>query len=280
MSRDVQLEITRVRQLELQDLVGPPKRLSGNATVFLFAGMLVVLATSSGLALTGRWAWQWAALANALALYWIYTVTHEAAHGLAARSRSWNLALGTAAAALEGMSFPLFRAVHLRHHRFTNHPTLDPDYIVGRRPRWLLPLWLLGRLGADYPYVIRHRLWRGERRRWVLHAAIVGTQVACILAAYRLGCLEALAKLWLLPALLAIVTVEVTVGLLVHHPHDSQEPLRDTRMYRPRWAGWLTLNQSLHLVHHLWVAIPWFRYRKALPQAERLLRRSEDPAGI
>jgi beta-carotene hydroxylase len=59
---------------------------------------------------------------------------------------------------------------------------------------------------------------------------------------------------------------------LPHHPHTSTERYHDTRIQPGRIRHALLLAQNYHLIHHLWVSVPWFRYRTAFTHVEDGLR--------
>lgn len=205
-------------------------------------------------------------------LYCFYTVSHEAVHGNAHPDRGINLWLGRVAAAIEGLSFPLFRIIHLQHHAFTNDSVRDPDFVIGRRPRWLLPLWTLVRLLHDNHFMLRRKLWDGRRRQLVEHLLTMALQslviAGCVLAGKGMFLLFA----WLGPMVVAGALLEITGAWAVHYPHVATHPLESTRMFRGRLLQVLMLNQNYHLVHHLWPRIPWFRYGKAVEAAERAVQ--------
>jgi beta-carotene hydroxylase len=246
----------------------PPASLT-NPTVALFLAAIGGAAAATSAAVAGSWPLPGAAVINGLAMYALYTVTHEAVHGTAHPHHGVNRWLGRISAALEGMTFPLFRIVHLQHHAFTNDPERDPDYVVGKTPRWLLPLWLAVRLTHDNGFVLRNKLWTHKRKGLIEHLVTIGFQFGTVAALSIAGYGYAVVVLWVFPAIVAGVVLHVTVAWLVHYPHASQHPLEDTRLFEGRLWQVLTLGQNYHLVHHLWTNIPWYRYRAAADLAAR-----------
>ena len=240
-----------------------PSASLSNPTLVLFLTVIGGAEAATAAAAAGSLPLPVAATLNGLALYALYTVTHEAVHGTAHPHHGVNRWLGRISAALEGTTFPLFRIVHLQHHAFTNDPDRDPDYVVGKTPRWLLPIWLVVRLTHDNGFVIRNRLWRHKRKGLVEHLVTVGLQFGTVAALSIVGYGYAVVVLWLVPAVVAGVVLHVTVAWLVHYPHASQHPLEDTRIFPGALWQVLTLGQNYHLVHHLWTNIPWYRYRAA-----------------
>src|SRR5262245_17514887 len=168
-------------------LFGPPRASERNPTVMVLALAVGVFALSSAAYLAGRLPALAAGAVNCVCLYALYTVTHESLHRLAHRNHRTNDWMGRASAALEGMTLPGFRLVHLQHHAFPNDPAKDPDYTVAWRPRWLLPLWILVRLAQDNGFLVRHGLWRNRPRQLAEHLTTVGLQAAAIAAAALTG---------------------------------------------------------------------------------------------
>ncbi|MET0707582.1 MAG: fatty acid desaturase [Tardiphaga sp.] len=183
--------------------------------------------------------------------------------------RRINAWMGRIAAAIEGLSFPLFRIIHLQHHAFTNDAERDPDFVIGRQPRWLLPLWTVVRLLHDNHFMLRRKLWDGRRRQLLEHLATVALQIAVIAVCIVCDRVEVLMWGWLGPALVSGALLELSGAWAVHYPHTSTHPLESTRMFHGRLLQVLMLNQNYHLVHHLWPRSPWFRYGRAVEAAEQ-----------
>ena len=250
--------------------MAPPKTI--NPTVWLaLATLTAFYASLTAFALGALPLWG-AALINGIALYSMYSVSHDAIHGIGTPNKSLNGLLGRVCAFHEGMTYPLFKLSHMMHHRHTNHPQWDPDWVIGRKPRWLLPLWVAARLLHDNGYMIRQGLWRGKRRYLLEHLATIMLQVGYFLAlAAVFGTANAL-WLWVVPLALAGALVELLVAWLVHYPQESQAKYEHTRLIHSRLLQVVMFNHNLHLVHHFWPRTPWFDYPARLPQAERILQ--------
>jgi beta-carotene hydroxylase len=249
-------------------LVRPPKANLRNPTICVFAGALLVFGTSTALFFNGVIPRTAAAFVALVCLYCLYTVNHEAAHGNAHPNRHVNIWLGRISAALEGMTFPLFRAIHMQHHAHTNDPERDPDFIIGRQPRWLLPVWTVMRLTYDNLFMVRNRLWAGRPQHFREHLFTVAIQVAAVATGFAAGGFDFVLWGWIGPALVSGALLELTVAWAVHYPHESQHRLEHSRILHSKFLQVLTLNQNYHLVHHLWPRIPWFRYTRAAHAAE------------
>jgi len=240
-----------------------------NPTIILFCCAIGTFYISSWFAYKGALSFVYAALLNVVAIYAMYTVMHDAAHRIAHRTKWLNNLLGRVCAFHEGITFPLFRLSHMQHHRYTNDPQRDPDYVIGRKPRWLFPIWVIVRLLHDNTFMISQKLWR--RRELIEHLFTVALQVVtALLLASMLGW-STVIGLWLIPLIVAGALVEMTVAWLVHFPHESTDELEHTRLLKSRVLQVLMLNHNLHLVHHVWPGIPWYQYGNKLDELDVLL---------
>ena len=242
-------------------------------TGILLVTCLAIIYGASAFHLAGILPLWVASLCNSIALYAIYTVSHEAVHGLAATSRLVNDAMGRAACAHEGISFAMLRILHLRHHNHTNHPSKDPDHVIGRKPRWALPIWVVVRLLHDNSHMIKHGLWRGKNSAWREHIATVLVQVIVATTFGSVCGFDKLLGLWIGPAILSGMAVELSVAWLVHYPHESQHHLEHSRIIESRLLTVVMFGQNLHGVHHMFPKIPWYRYTS---MTQRALSRMEN----
>ena len=117
----------------------------------IFASALALFATGTWLALEGRLPGVTIAL-NAIAIFVMFTVVHDASH-YSISSRRWvNGVFGRVAMLFVSplIAFPAFGFIHIEHHRHTNDDDHDPDHFASHGPWWQLPF----RFAAmDVPYV-------------------------------------------------------------------------------------------------------------------------------
>ena len=255
------------RKLERSELSAPNGFLT-NPTVLLFFSVIGLFYYSIYLFVTRDLSPVTVIIINSLCLYAIYTVTHEAIHDIAHKNKSINFALGFIGAAHEGITFPLLKLIHPQHHLYTNHPEKDPDYVIGKKPRWALPLWILIRLTHDNWFMVKRKLWAGQGMLLAVHIFTVLLQLTVIAYSIKQDMFDDLLVVWIIPLVIGGILVEFTVAWLVHFPHDSQNTFEHTRNYPGILWQFLTLNQNYHLVHHLWPKIPWFRYHKYIKTAQ------------
>jgi fatty acid desaturase len=236
-------------------------------TVALLVAGLALWAGASALWLTGAWPWWATTLVNAVAAYLLFTVAHDAAHHAASTDSVLNRWIGRAAVPLFAptASFPVWRYIHMQHHRFTNHDDgSDPDHYTMAGPAWQRPLrWAT----VDLNYLVFYaRAWdtrpRAERREQTLSMAVLA---ALVLGTAVTGTFWVLLALVVIPSRLAIVYLAWAFDYLPHH-HLHETPQGDrlkatrNRIGLERLLTPLLLYQNYHLVHHLHPVIPFYRY--------------------
>ena len=181
-----------------------------------------------------------------------YTVLHDASHRVAGRARWANelLLFGCGMVFLtDGL---LFRRVHLLHHAHTHRPN-DPDRFTSARSRLARLVRSMLIAVGYYTYAVR-TLWREPvwRKRLIV-AAVLPIVVTAFFA--WLGRLDVFLLLWLLPTWLA----EGLMGLLFSSlPHDHEQD-QTRNLTLPPVVGWLLGNGHLHLAHHEFPRVPWYR---------------------
>jgi beta-carotene hydroxylase len=245
--------------------IGPAPGTLRNPTLWLFAGCVALVCVAAGGYATGRLSAIAAVLLDTLAAYLLFTVLHDAVHGTAHASRVVNAALGRLSGGVLTLAWPLFRAVHHVHHAHTNDGEHDPDLIVSRAPRLLLPVWCVG-------VVVEYRIGFYGRRLWPTRGALIEAVASDALALGVLaasiagGWFATLAVLWLVPVTLAVLILAFAFDFVPHYPYDTRERYHATRILPGRVLNLLLLGQNYHLVHHLWSTIPWYRYQHVYEQ--------------
>jgi len=246
-------------------------------TILLAICLLAGFALSCWAALFGAWPFWAAAIVNTVIIYALYTPVHDASHSAIVpriKGLRWvNTAIGMACAAPLWMFFHEHRKSHFQHHARTNMED-DPDlWAKGSFARVTLIQipWLL--VNSFNPVVlwracVRLRLSAAERwgtmAQFALHTAIVAAIVAA-------GYGTELAILWLLPWFVGLLVMETMFGWAPHHNHSGIGRYRDTRVAEFPLADVLTLQQNLHLIHHMLPAVPWYRYRAVYEEIRPIL---------
>ncbi|MFK7998693.1 MAG: fatty acid desaturase [Polyangiales bacterium] len=203
--------------------------------------------------------------------YIAFTPLHEASHGNIA-GRSGARRLETLVGWISGLQLaapmPAFKVLHLRHHGQTNHATNDPDMwvVATGRSSAVRALTLTLRCFTLLPHYYLHFFigaaskTRGarEQRRVVIGAVVVLAFAVGVLAFAGFGLTLLFA--WVVPAIFATAILGLLFDWLPHRPHTSRERYKDTRAIDAP-LGIPMLGQHLHLIHHLYPRVPFYRYR-------------------
>ena len=206
-----------------------------------------------------------------VATYAAYTVLHEAAHGSISGSHTslrWlNEALGYIAAWILMIPLTAHRHEHLAHHRNTNKPDEDPDFIVANMARSPLhAAWAAVRVFVgQYQYYYKHRWGQGPRaqdRRLCLEvAAALVPRLAFVAAGFWVEGLTLFVLAWLCGVALLLFLF----AYIVHTPHQSVGRYVDTSTFLVdglpgRVVSALWGYQNYHSIHHLFPRVPFYDY--------------------
>jgi beta-carotene hydroxylase len=250
--------------------IGPPRGTNlHNPTIWLFVASAGLYAASIWLYRSDCAPYALFLALNCLSLYLAYTVMHEGVHGCLHRNRIVLATLSRICGAMLVFSYPLFRAVHLAHHREPNTPA-DPDAIVSR-PRVLGAL-LGGFLIYFNYYIVFYRKLGWRDRASLVEAAVTHlAQITLIIIAVVQGWFMALFFASFVPLLITLWFLVLFFDFVPHHPHDSADRYHSTRAYGGRLLNLVLLGQNFHLIHHLWPRIPWFLYQRVFRQTRAQL---------
>ncbi|WP_437934453.1 fatty acid desaturase [Sorangium sp. So ce341] len=232
-------------------------------TLALFAGSYALFAASVYAGVAGLVSTVPAVLGAAVAAYAAFTPMHEAAHRSLARSALLNGVVGRLSGLLLMAPFLAVRHFHLEHHKHTNDADRDPDHWSGRGPWYLLPLrWATQDL--HYYYLFLRSYHAQKRSERIETIATLAAMFAIVALAFGLGHGELALLYWIVPARLAIFFLAFAFDYLPHYPHDitaAQNRYRATRAVDSALFNVLLFGQTYHLIHHLYPAVPFFRYR-------------------
>lgn len=236
-------------------------------TLAIFAGGFTLWTGSTVLYLTDVLLWFVAVPLNAVAMFVLFTVAHDAGHHSASADTTLNTWLGRLATPMFAphASYRAWRFIHMQHHRHTNHDDgSDPDHYAIHGPKWQLPLrWAT----IDLAYVRFYLPKLGSRPaaekrelgiQWALMIAIVA-------AALATGHGVDVLLLYVLPQRLAITFLGWAFDYLPHtglHETPAGDKLKTTRnrVGSESLLSPLLLFQNYHLVHHLHPVVPFYRY--------------------
>ena len=267
----------------------PPELLKRDAvawpTVALCGGAVGLWAAAWRLFTKGKAPWFVAMPMCVVAQYWGFTVMHDAVHNAVAPKHKWlNDVLGHVGGFVLGAPYGLFRHAHLLHHRHTGDhdsapdgTSLDPDMHTGVGPAWLLPLrWV------TLPIAYAHFLAKwfashsnspsggmsAQLKRSTL-GFFVAVNATMMVLRRRFGS-DAVTVCWLAPQILAFALLAYLFDYIPHRPHVitfKEDPYRSSNV-TSLWGSidgtlwtFVALSQNLHVVHHAWPWVPFYRYR-------------------
>jgi len=209
-----------------------------------------------------------------LVSYMHYTLVHESIHGNLVpghpRLRRVNELVGWIGSTGMAMAWPFLKRTHMKHHSHTNSEH-DPDLIVKGSLLRLLVTWVI--LTAMFLIPLPLLKYVSPTKYDRIKGALVGTEswqmagVACfaltlLAAAILTGHFVDWLCLWFLPTKFAMLILHISFQWLPHYPFDRTERYLNTRI--SLWVGGtvLTLQQNLHLMHHLWPSVPFYNYAR------------------
>lgn len=256
-----------------RELLGAPGDFNPTLLIFL---MSIAIASITTL---GYWCWGWVDWVcfclNTVALHLVGTVIHDACHGVAHRNKTMNAVLGHGSAFLLCFSYPVFTRVHIQHHAHVNDPENDPDHVVST----FGPLWIINaRFMYHEFFFFQRKLWRkNELLEWVLARLALGI---VIYVACQYDFLGYVFNFWFVPLAVVGLVLGLFFDYLPHRPFRERDRWLNARVYPNRVLNWLIMGQNYHLVHHLWPAVPWYKYEAAYYAAKPILDEKGSPQSI
>lgn len=255
-----------------------PSGLERNAAVEWPTLALFIVIHGSFLGLTWFHAalplWLWMPLAAWMSAWW-GSAQHEALHGHPTRHRAINTALATPPYWI-WLPFERYRQSHLTHHRDERltDPLDDPEsrYWTAEGWRDLGPLGqrlvaaqgtLLGRLtiGPFWSVAMFLRneaaaMLAGDRRRlriWAWHGLWVALLMGWVVGVCQMPLWQYLVGwVWL-------GTAVAMIRSFAEHRAEEEVPKRTAIVENSPVFGLLFLYNNLHVVHHKWPTVPWYR---------------------
>jgi len=230
----------------------------------------------------------WAAILLYAALtYMSYTPLHEAAHGNIHggqdRHQWLNDLCGYLVAPLIMVPFSTHKVEHFTHHRYTNQPDKDPDYVVSGMHHgfvafvihavqflWMQNTFLFREYWATAPLRERAIYWAE-----VLFA--LGWRVAFVVMVAR----ESAVALLVVGYIVGAFFTAYWFAYRPHHPYKDATRYRNTSsLIMPSWMKpleWFWLGQNLHSIHHLFPRVPFYRYHALHRRIEPIMRAHGTP---
>ncbi|MGM0769621.1 MAG: fatty acid desaturase family protein [Pseudomonadota bacterium] len=256
-------------------------------TVLLVAATLIGFVTNLALFAVGAIP-AWVALPVLGALtYMAYTPLHEAVHGnIHGGQERWqwlNDLCGYLVAPLIAIPYASHRLEHFTHHRYTNQPDKDPDYMVSGMGRGFIPALatVVRFLGVQNSFFVKQHWASASRKDRIVYCLEVLVSVG-----WRVGFVVVIDQPWTLTVIVVgyLLGGFFTAYWFAYRPHI---PYQDPKRYRntsslimPRWMKpleWFWLGQNLHSVHHLFPRVPFYQYHALHREIEPVMRAHGTP---
>jgi beta-carotene hydroxylase len=256
-------------------------------TVVLVVLVMAAFATNLALFAAGLMSPWLATLILGGLTYMAYTPLHEAVHGNVhgnnPRLRWLNELCGYAMAPLTAVPYQSHRIEHFTHHRYTNQPDKDPDFMIrglGRGPISAI-VTVIRFIWLQNIFFARYR-WKAasvkERAIYCSELLVsVGWRVALLMVVDQPGAGVVILLGYLLGGFFTIYWF----AYRPHIPYNEPGRYRSTSsLIMPRWMKpleWFWLGQNLHSIHHLFPRVPFYRYHRLHREIEPVLRAHETP---
>lgn len=219
--------------------------------------------------------------------YIAYTPLHEAAHGNIHGQNDklkWlNDLCGHLVAMIFAIPYASHRIEHFTHHRYTNQPDKDPDYVASGMSNGATAVITTGFkfLWVQNSFFMKHGWAAANNKERAVY------------------CLEIFASIGWRAAYIAMVNQPLAFFVVIfgylagglftaywfayrpHHPYETTERYRNTNsLIMPTWMKpleWLWLGQNLHSIHHLFPRVPFYQYHALHREIEPILHAQETP---
>lgn len=230
----------------------------------------------------------WVAVFIVAALSYIsYTPLHEAAHRNINGNNtklSWlNDLCGYLVAPLIAIPYKSHSIEHFTHHRYTNQPEKDPDFVISGLSRGPLSV-----ITTIFKFI-----WT-QNAFFVIHNWRIATQkerlIYCLELTFSIGWRASFIFFVDQPGVTLVILGGYLLGgyftayWFAYRPHlPYKEPKRyvnTNSLIMPTWMKpfeWIWLGQNLHSIHHLFPRVPFYRYHRLHREIEPILRAHGTP---
>ena len=251
-------------------------------TVMLVALVLSAFVANLGLFVAG-WLPLWAAtVIYAVLTYMSYTPLHEAAHGNIHGSREslkWlNDLCGYLVASVMIIPYSTHKVEHFTHHRYTNQPDKDPDYLINDMRHGFLAFVVCGFkfLWMQNTFLFRDHWATAPWRERAIYVAEVMLAIGWRLAFLLLFPSSATVVLLLAGYLAGAFFTAYWFAYRPHLPYEASARYRNTNsLIMPAWMKpleWFWFGQNLHSIHHAFPRVPFYRYHALYGEIEPIMR--------
>ncbi|MBI1766568.1 MAG: fatty acid desaturase [Acidobacteria bacterium] len=259
-----------------------PDRL--NAAIMVLQLLAIFACFHAAAVVVGPWALAALACGFALLMVGVYSIIHEAEHGMLFTNARANLAGGVVMAAFFPVQFHLLRQGHLGHHlRNRSDDEAFDLWFEGEAPLWKWTQWIgiltglfyliivLGNLAVLLlPFVFKRRWFAFDRPSAAFMEALNPKYRRLIqLEALGVCVLHGLIVWWMQIPLAHYLVIYGVFGALwsgLQYLHHYATERHITRGARNVWLWWpldkLWLNHNWHRVHHEHPTVSWLHLEK------------------
>lgn len=239
-------------------------------TVMLFFANLLIMLTVVVLREFSWISYAAAMVVLTCCMFSMFTVAHDAAHGSISKDFKWvNEIIGRISFGSIGPfgCFAPWRWVHHMHHKYTNHPSNDPDRFCSGGSIRLAPIRCACLVFHLFVWYVKRAHTRPVLEVLEL-ASHLFVNAVLVWKGFEYGFWPQLAFYWVIPSLLAFTLLAFFFDFVPHHDHEAtpiESRYHTTSMLKtyPVLQPVLTLllqYQDYHLIHHLYPTIPFYRY--------------------
>ncbi|MDN5939573.1 MAG: fatty acid desaturase [Salinisphaera sp.] len=252
-------------------------------TVGVFVLVLGSYITADILAVAGTIPLWVGMLVNCAVGYYAFSLAHDTSHRAVHHNVRINDWIGQIGLLLFApyVYLPIFRWLHIQHHRFANSER-DPDWNLHGGRWWTLPLrWMW--IDVLYFGLTLRKMREGDKLaakhfRGTLPWAAGSAILAALLIALGYG--MDVFMLWFIPSRVIFITLGFSFFWLPHVPHDTPQEENFTRATTVRIGHEWLMRPLLqwhhyHLIHHLFPMTPFYNNEKVWRLLEPQLRRQD-----
>lgn len=230
----------------------------------------------------------WAAMLILGALvYASYTPLHEAAHRNINghnESLTWlNDLCGYLVAPIIAIPYASHRLEHFTHHRYTNVPDKDPDFVIsGLGKGFLMALLTAFKfIWIQNTFFIFNHWGNASSKEKIIFCMELTFSIAWRVV---LIMVSSQPETWLVVVGGGFMGGFFTAYWFAYRPHipykESQRYRNTNSLIMPAWMKpleWIWLGQNLHSVHHLFPRVPFYKYHALHREIEPILRAHGTP---
>jgi beta-carotene hydroxylase len=198
-----------------------------------------------------------------------YLPSHEAQHRIIAKPGEplfWlNELVGHVSTIPLVLPYNTARLTHYEHHKYANHPDLDPDIGTKAKGPWDA-IWQSicsrqhgAQARAGYvAFLARLNTPEATRAVYAALAAQLAYYAILITGAVNGYAIE-MALLWWLPRHIGYTYIQFYLSWAPHHPANRMGRYKDTNAFKSIFGNIGSMGMQFHIVHHLYPRIPLMR---------------------